>query len=120
MTADDVCGFLDLLQSLGVRVWLDGGWAVDACLGRQTRPHSDLDIVIEERDVAAVTAALRRLDYADVPRDDTRAENFVLGDAAGHQIDFHVVVLDEQGRGIYGPPENGKHYPGEALRGRGT
>jgi len=25
---------------------LDGGWAVDALLGRQTRPHGDLDIAL--------------------------------------------------------------------------
>jgi hypothetical protein len=51
MTADDVCGFLDLMAANDIRVWLDGGWAVDACLRSQTRRHADLDIVIEERDI---------------------------------------------------------------------
>lgn len=37
MTADDVCGFLGLMDAHGIRVWLDGGWGVDACLGYQTR-----------------------------------------------------------------------------------
>src|SRR6266508_3220537 len=55
-----------------------------------------------------------------VPRDDTRAWNFVLGDDAGHEVDFHVIVLDEHGRGQYGPPENGESYPAEALAGTGT
>jgi lincosamide nucleotidyltransferase A/C/D/E len=55
-----------------------------------------------------------------VPRPDTRAWNFVLGDDAGHQIDFHVIVLDEHGRGVCGPPENGEHYPSEALTDKGT
>jgi lincosamide nucleotidyltransferase A/C/D/E len=119
MTADDVCGFLDLMEAHGIRIWLDGGWAVDACLGSQTRHHADLDIVIEERDVPVAVAALQRRGYAPVPRPDTRAWNFVLGDAAGHQIDFHVIVLDEQGRGLYGPPENGESYPAEALAGKG-
>src|SRR5947208_4682316 len=115
MTADAVCCFVDLLHAQGVRVWLDGGWAVDACLGSQTRRHSDLDIVIEERDVQKVTAVLQRLGYAPVPRPDTRAWNFVLGDEAGRQIDFHVVVLDDHGRGIYGPPENKEHCPAEGA-----
>ena len=44
MTAEDVCDFLDLMDRDGVHIWLDGGWAVDACLGFQTRRHSDLDI----------------------------------------------------------------------------
>jgi hypothetical protein len=100
MAADDVCGFLALMDADGVRVWLDGGWAVDACLGSQTRCHGDLDIVIEERDVPTALAALQRCGYAPVPRADTRAWNFVLGDDAGHQIDFHVIVLDERGRGV--------------------
>jgi len=120
MTADDVLGFLDSMRALGIRIWLDGGWAVDACLGSQTRRHADLDIVIEQRDVAAVVAALERVAYTPVPRPDTRAWNFVLGDDAGHQIDFHVIVLGEDGRGIYGPPENGDSYPAEALAGKGT
>jgi len=70
--------------------------------------------------VPAVVAALRGRGYAPVPRDDTRAWNFVLGDDAGHQVDFHVIALDEHGRGVYGPPENGECYPAEALAGTGT
>jgi lincosamide nucleotidyltransferase A/C/D/E len=79
MTADDVGAFLVLMDTLGVRVWLDGGWAVDACLGSQTRRHDDLDIVIEERDVPAAVSALRARGYSPVPRPDTRAWNFVMG-----------------------------------------
>jgi lincosamide nucleotidyltransferase A/C/D/E len=120
MTAGDVSAFLDLMASHGIRIWLDGGWAVDACLGTQTRPHGDLDIVIEERDVAAAVSALERVGYTPVPRPDTSAWNFVLGDGSGHQVDFHVIVLDKHGRGVYGPPESGECYPAEALTGSGT
>ncbi|MEV0350653.1 hypothetical protein AB0H88_33130 [Nonomuraea sp. NPDC050680] len=60
MTADDVREFLALMDSLGISIWLDGGWAVDACLGSQTRSHADLDIALQERDVPMATAALRR------------------------------------------------------------
>jgi len=120
MTAHDVYAFLDLMEGLGIRIWLDGGWAVDACLGTQTRRHGDLDIVIEQRHLEMAVAALRRSGYTDVPRDDTRPWNFVLGDDAGHEIDFHVIVLDEDGRGIYGPPENEDFYPAQALTGAGS
>jgi hypothetical protein len=43
MTAEDALAPYDLFRSQGITVWLDGGWGVDALLGRQTRPHSDLD-----------------------------------------------------------------------------
>jgi lincosamide nucleotidyltransferase A/C/D/E len=120
MAADDVCGILGLLDARGIRVWLDGGWAVDACLGSQTRRHGDLDIVIEERDLPVTVAALRERGYVPVSRDDTRPWNFVLGDDLGHQVDFHVIVLDARGDGIYGPPVNGERYPAAALTGTGA
>jgi lincosamide nucleotidyltransferase A/C/D/E len=48
-----------------------------------------------------------------------RPHNFVLGDSKGHEIDVHVIVLDDQGNGIYGPAENGEMYPAVALTGSG-
>jgi lincosamide nucleotidyltransferase A/C/D/E len=108
------------MDGLGVRVWVDGGWAVDACLGTWTRSHGDLDIAIEERDVPAAVAALRARGYGPVERGDTSAWNFVLGDGSGHRVDFHVIVLDATGRGVYGPPEHGLCYPAQALAGSGV
>ena len=116
----DVLEFLDLAHELGVTVWLDGGWAVDACLGRQTRTHGDIDVVIQAGELDAVVSALRARGYGDVARDDTRQWNFVLGDDRGRQVDFHVVVIDENGDGIYGPVENGQRYPAAALAGTGS
>jgi lincosamide nucleotidyltransferase A/C/D/E len=120
MNGHEVLALLDLLKQHGVHVWIDGGWAVDACLGTQTRAHSDLDIVVEQHDAAVINDALTAAGYGPVPRDDTRAWNYVLGDAAGHEVDFHVVVLDAGGNGIYGPPENNDLYPAQALSGSGT
>lgn len=115
MTAADVCDFLALMEARGVRLWLDGGWAVDAWLGGQPRRHSDLDIVVEQKDLATVVDALTELGFGSVERDDTRPWNFVLGDSLGHQVDFHVIELDDLGRGVYGPPANGDFWPADAL-----
>ncbi|KAB8188957.1 aminoglycoside nucleotidyltransferase [Nonomuraea phyllanthi] len=119
MRQGDVLEFLALMERTGVRVWVDGGWAVDACLGSQTRAHADLDIAVQEHDVPAATAALRGRGYRPVPRPDTSAWNFVLGDDGGRQIDFHVIVFDENGDGVLGPPENGHRYPAGSLTGAG-
>ncbi len=109
-----------MTDALGIRIWLDGGWAVDACLGEQTRRHADLDIVIEERCRQTAVEALRSRGYRPVARDDTSAWNFVLGDDVGHEVDFHVVRIDADGRGVMGPVENGHFYPAESLTGKGT
>jgi lincosamide nucleotidyltransferase A/C/D/E len=45
-----VLAILDLLAAVGVPAWLAGGWGVDALLGRQTRPHCDIDLVIGDDD----------------------------------------------------------------------
>ena len=44
MTADAVLEVIATLEEASVRVWLDGGWGVDALLGEQTRNHADLDL----------------------------------------------------------------------------
>lgn len=101
-------------------MWLDGGWAVDALLGKQTRRHEDLDIVIERSNVETLVEELRRVGYRDVPRDDTAPWNFVLGDQGGHEIDFHVIELDEAGNGRYRPQQTNVEYTADALRGVGA
>ena len=43
MTSIDVIDCYTTLENLGIEIWVDGGWGVDALLGEQTRPHKDLD-----------------------------------------------------------------------------
>lgn len=114
MTADDVIEIAQLLNQHHIDVYIDGGWGVDALLGEQTRPHSDLDIAVQHKDVARVRALLEARGYKDVPRDDTRDCNFVLGDARGHQVDVHSYTFDSAGNHIYGVK-----YPADSLTGVG-
>jgi len=34
MSGEDVISVIDAIEAIGVRVWIDGGWGVDALLGR--------------------------------------------------------------------------------------
>jgi len=115
-----VIELLGLFERHRIHVWLDGGWAVDALLGEQTRPHADVDIVIEQSRLEDALELLHQRGYGPAYRGDTRPWNFALGDEAGHEIDFHVIVLNENGDGIYGPAENGELYPAGALQGSGN
>jgi lincosamide nucleotidyltransferase A/C/D/E len=118
-TAADVTGFYLRMEALGVEVWLDGGWGVDALLGEQTRQHGDMDIVVRESDLGRLLDFLKEQGFRELARDDSRPWNFALGDASCREIDLHVIVLDSEGNGIYGPPDHGEMYPAEALQGRG-
>ena len=120
MTSRDVVDLYSDFTKLSVRIWIDGGWGVDALLGRQTRPHKDLDIVIQEKDLATLEHLLGAQGYRRIKPDIERPFNFVLGDDEGHEIDVHVIVVNERGDGIYGPAENGHMYPADSLQGSGT
>lgn len=120
MKAVDVLDLYNQLTIFGIETWLDGGWAVDALLDEETRLHEDVDIVIQQKDVPKLREMLEAQGYADVPRDDTRAWNFVLGDDKGHRVDVHVIVFDDKGNGMYGPIKKGEIYPAASLDGTGT
>jgi len=120
MTASDVVAIYDRCEAIGIRFLIDGGWSVDALLGKETRPHADLDIAIETRDLPALRKRLEDEGYASVARDDTTDWNFVLGDAHSHRIDIHAFVFDKTDAGILGPSQQGHAYPAGSLTGSGT
>lgn len=120
MLSKDALELYDSLERIGVQIWIDGGWGVDALLGEQTRPHKDLDIAIQQKDLPQLRALLGSRGYKDIKTEEARPHNFVLGDGEGREIDIHVIVLDDVGNGIYGPTEEGKMYPAASLTGTGA
>ena len=119
MISSDVINLYSSLENLGVEIWIDGGWGVDALLGEQSRSHQDLDIAIEEKDVPKLKEMLRGRGYKEIKMEHARDWNFVLGDEYGRELDVHVIVFDSQGNGVYGPRENGEMYPAASLTGTG-
>ena len=115
MTAADVIEIIQLLTANGIEVYVDGGWAVDALLGEQTRPHADLDIAMRHQDVPRLRALLEARGYREIPRDDSWACNFVLADEAGREVDVHSYTFDAAGNNIFGVP-----YPAASLTGTGS
>lgn len=47
MPAEEVLAVVDWLEARGAVHVITGGWAVDALVGRATRPHRDLDVIVE-------------------------------------------------------------------------
>ncbi len=60
--------------TMSVPWWIAGGWAIDLFLGRQTRAHEDIDVLILRRDQQAVRTLLGTWDVQAAlqpPRDET-------------------------------------------------
>jgi lincosamide nucleotidyltransferase A/C/D/E len=114
MNARDAAELIELFEHHGLEVYVDGGWAVDALLGEQTRPHRDLDIAIPEKYVPLLRELLAARGYREQPRDDSWECNFVLADAHGREIDVHSYSLDDAGNNVQGVA-----YTGEQLTGTG-
>jgi lincosamide nucleotidyltransferase A/C/D/E len=120
--AADASRILGQLEAAGLVVWLDGGWGVDALLGRQTRPHQDLDLVIARDDLAAARQTLASAGFAhDATAVPGLPARLVLVDADGRQVDLHPVIFDRHG---YGWQDLGADawgaYPAEELTATGV
>jgi len=115
MTADAVIEIVKLLEQNNITVIIDGGWGVDALLGRQTRPHEDLDVAVLHQDVPKIRALLEARGFQDVLRDDTWECNFVLGDDHGHLFDIHSCTFDASDNNIFGVA-----YPFDSWKGTGS
>src|SRR5262245_35405946 len=84
----DVVEILDLLSVSGIEACVDGGWAVDALIGCQTRPHADLDIAVRTIDYVRAGDALTRHGFAVVRNHGPH--NVAFGDSAGRLVDVHA------------------------------
>jgi lincosamide nucleotidyltransferase A/C/D/E len=115
MSGDAAVELMQLFDQHSIDVIVDGGWGVDALLGKQTRSHGDLDIALQHKDVPKLRALLETRRYKDVPRDDTRDCNFVMGDDQGHEVDFHSYTFDAHGTLVFGV-----EYPPDSLTGTGS
>jgi lincosamide nucleotidyltransferase A/C/D/E len=114
VNAATVLELLEALRTAGVEAWVDGGWGVDALLGRETRPHEDLDLVVALDRVGHIqeVLGLRGFSLAEVHL----PVRFVLGHPQLGHVDFHTVTFDQEGGGLQ-PQPSGKtfRYPPEGF-----
>jgi lincosamide nucleotidyltransferase A/C/D/E len=111
MTAADVLEVLGRLEAVGVRVWVDGGWGVDALVGETTRVHADLDLVVLAPELGAVRSLLGEVGYRTVLRD-WLPTSIALADGQGREVDLHPVTPTSDGGGDQPQLGGGSfHYP---------
>ena len=121
MTETDVIEVVGRLERAGLNYWLDGGWGVDATLGEQTRPHDDLDMVVELAALDEIIELLGELGFS--ASIDERPTRMVVADGADRRIDLHPVTRDATGNGVQagaGPGGGDAFYPAAGFSGAGS
>src|SRR6266542_6091476 len=81
----------------------------------RSRQIGGMSLAVQHKDTPQLRALLEARGFKDVPRDDARDCNFVLGDDLGRQIDVHSYTFDSAGNHVYGV-----EYPAESLTGTGS
>lgn len=102
MRVSDVLEVVGALEASDIGYSLAGGWGVDALVGRQTRRHADLDVVLERFDADAdrARAALRPLGFELVARERSEVklpDRLVLAGRAGRSVDFVSIDVSTLG-----------------------
>jgi len=131
VSAQDAVRIIERLSAAGIGVWICGGWGIDALLGRGTRPHKDLDILLLLDDIVRARAllecdgySLKELWSENLRMADSRSAEtdtgFVLEDEAGRQIDLHAIRLDADGGASPAYDGEGMTFSAEDLSGEGT
>lgn len=120
MPAAEVVFLYKKLQENGIKIWIDGGWGVDALLEKQTRLHQDLDIVIQEKDLSRFSEIIEGYGYQnDLEDKEATPWNYTVKSVKGYKIDIHAIVFNKPGDGLYGSIERGLFYPAASLLGKG-
>ena len=107
MSVFDVLEVVEVVRSVGCRFWLEGGWGVDALVGRVTRPHRDVDVDFDAAYEDAVLEALADLGYA--IETDWRPNRVELSASGRRWVDLHPLVIDDNGDARQAALDGGWH-----------
>jgi lincosamide nucleotidyltransferase A/C/D/E len=105
MTAAQAVQAIESMVAVGVRTWVMGGWGIDALLGRETREHHDLDILVSTSDLPALDSWLREEGFAraheweestPIPLEGRLWHTaFVERHRDGREIDVHAIRVED-------------------------
>ena len=116
VSATDAKEILELAADAGIEVRLDGGWGIDALLGRQTRAHEDIDLFILKSDWDRFVSAMQSRGFREVGTEFTTADHTVWTDDGGRVIDLHRYELGADGLILY----EGDSFPSDTFSGKGV
>lgn len=97
VTSGAVTALVSWLEEAHVTYQVNGGWAVDALAGRQTRDHGDVDVFLDAEKLQAAVDWLESQGYEQVVQELPVRVELRRGEDA---VDLHPMVLDSEGNGV--------------------
>jgi lincosamide nucleotidyltransferase A/C/D/E len=108
MGPEDVLIVVDYLATAGIRSWLAGGWGLDALAGTETRPHRDLDLLVDADDADAAEQHLGARGFERIREALPGSRTFVPWSLMPHR----VFLRDRDGRTVDLHPVRSADWPG--------
>ena len=91
------------LDAAELEHWFFGGWAVDLWVGRLTRPHDDIDVLVWRHDEALVHEALQGAGWVHTPTpEDVVGTNYACD---GYELQLTFAVVGPEGGLVVPVPE---------------
>jgi lincosamide nucleotidyltransferase A/C/D/E len=120
MSAERLLTLRSELNNLGIQVWIDGGWGIDALLEEETRSHKDMDFIADKRFYDDIRSFFFSKGYK-VSEDEPDTEwHFLLEGPDGEIVDVMLVGFLEEGGATYPPAGEGvTAFPAYAFEGKG-
>ena len=97
----DVKQILQFAIDAEIKVFLDGGWGVDALLGYQSRAHNDIDIFVEKNDYQNFIEIMKANGFYEIKMEYTTLNHTVWEDLKNRIIDLHCFEYTDEGEILY-------------------
>ena len=111
----DAIQILELAINAEIKIFLDGGWGVDALIGYETRIHNDIDLFVERKDYDKFIQIIRDNGFYEIKTEYTTDNHTVWEDKNKRIIDLHCFDYTDDGKILY----EGNCFPLETFSGKG-
>ena len=111
----DACEILRLALENKIKVFLDGGWGVDALVGKESREHNDIDLFAEEIDYNAFINVIKNYGFTETVMEYTTENHTVWKDDKNRIIDLHKFAYTENKEIMF----EGDIFPSDVFSGKG-
>ena len=111
----DARQIIRLAADAEIKIFLDGGWGVDALIGYETRKHNDIDIFVEKKDYYKFIQIIKNNGFYEIKMEYTTPNHTVWEDLKKRIIDLHCFEYTKNREILY----EGDYFPSNTFSGIG-